>query len=400
MGWLVGETLSRLGTSLSTFAYPLLILFATGSPTQTGIVAAAGNIGSLVTLLIGGVLADRYSRRMLLIVCPLVQAVVVGSVAFAVLAGHVVLAHVAVAGLVDGAVVGVTAGASRAALRRIVPAEQLSGAITQMMARDMGVKVAGPPLGGVLFAVSKALPFIGDAISYLAAVCGVAVIRRDLGPDAKDLEQREPLGRAVVNGFRFVFASPYLRFVAVWAGAMNMLGSGMMLLVILLVRSHGGGARVIGGTQALGSIGGILGALVAGWVIRKFAGRSLIVGLTWCMAVSALVIAGMPTAWGIGLMLGVVSFVAVPMNVKLSTYEMRLIPDAALGRVTATLDLMGNGLRWLAPLAIGVLVELTSPATGALFWGSAMVVLAVVVGMNKSLHVLNQPIGQVAALTL
>jgi MFS family permease len=397
IGWLAGETLSTLGTSLSTFAYPLLILFATHSAAKTGIVAAAGNIGSLVTLLIGGALADRYSRRMLLIVGPLLQAAVVGSVALAVLAGHVVLVHIVAAGLVDGAVVGVTSGAGRAALRRLVPPPAYAGAAAQLYARDATVKVVGPPLGGVLFSISRAVPFVGDAVSYLAGVAGVLAIRRSLGPDPAETEDREPLFRAVKAGLRFLLANPYLRFVAGWAAVMNMLGSGLSLLVIFLVRARGGGAFAIGVTQAIGSVGGILGALVSGRIIRRFAGRSLAIALSWCISAAAFVMGVVPSQWGIGAPLAVVTVVVVPFNIVLETYEMQIIPDAMLGRVTTAIDLAANGLRWVAPLAVAVVVENSSAPTAAVVWGIAFVVVALFVVFNRSLHVLDRPIEQVAA---
>jgi MFS family permease len=399
IGWLAGETLSTLGTSLSTFAYPLLILFATHSAAKTGIVAAASNIGSLITLLIGGALADRYSRRMLLIVGPLVQAAVVGSVAIAVVAGHVILVHVAAAGLVDGAVVGVTSGASRAALRRLVPSADYAGATAQLYGRDMSVRVAGPPFGGVLFSLSRALPFIGDAFSYLAGVAGVLAIRRSLGPDVTEHEDREPLFRAVKGGLRFLLANPYLRFVAVWAAVMNMLATGLMLLVIFLVRDRGGGAFAIGVTQAIGSVGGIVGALVSARIIRRFAGRSLVIALSWCVAAAAFAMAVVPSPWGVGAPLAVVTVVAVPLNIVLETYEMQIIPDALLGRVTTAIDLAANGLRWVAPLAVAGVVELSSAPTAAVVWGVAFVVVALLVVFNRSLHVLDRPVEQVAAAT-
>jgi MFS family permease len=392
LGWYVGETLSSLGTSLSTFAYPLLVLFATHSPAKTGIVAAAANVGLLVTMLVGGALADRYSRRALLIIGPIVQAAVVGSVAITVAAHHVVLAHVAAAGFVDGAVVGLTSGAGRAALRRLVPAGRYAAASAQFQARIMAVRVVGPPLGGVLFTAARALPLVADAASYLASVAGVAAIRRPLGPDPVDREDREPLHVAVASGLRYLWSNGYLRFVAWWAAVMNMLGGGLMLLVILLVRGHGGSANVIGGAQAIGAVGGVIGSFASARLIRQFAGRRLVIALSWAMAAAAFGMAVVTPAWGIGALVAVVTFVAMPLNVVLDTYEMQIIPDELVGRVSTTIDLAANGLRWAAPLIVGVIVEAASATTCAVVWGSAFVLVAVAVVFNRSLRVLDQPI--------
>ena len=69
-GWWIGETVSDFGSALSTVAYPLLILAVTGSAARVGIVGAADSVGGLVTMLIGGALADRFSRRTILLVGP------------------------------------------------------------------------------------------------------------------------------------------------------------------------------------------------------------------------------------------------------------------------------------------------------------------------------------------
>src|SRR5439155_12933498 len=133
-----------------------------------------------------------------------------------------------------------------------------------------GLRLIGPPLGGVLFALARALPFVLDAISYVAAFAGVAAIKRPLGPDATEAAAREPVRSAVADGLRFVASTPYTRFVAWWAAVMNMLGSGLTLLVLLLVYAQGGGPAVIGLTQGLAAVGGIAGAAVSTRVIRRF----------------------------------------------------------------------------------------------------------------------------------
>jgi hypothetical protein len=279
----------------------------------------------------------------------------------------------------------------------VVPREELSTAMSQMWARDMGVRIAGPPLGGVLFAAARWLPFLADAISYAAAIVGVSVIRRPLGPDAKDVDEREPLLRSVVSGLRYLGGHPYLRFVAWWAAVMNMLGAGLMLLVILLVRSHGGGPSAIGATQAVGAVGGLAGAVASAWVIRRLAGRSLVIALGWCMAAAAFAMALVDSAWAIGPALAVVTFVAVPLNVVFDTYETQLLPDEMVGRVTTAIDLAASGLRWAAPLAVGFAVSATSAATAAAIWGAAFSVVALLVQLNRSVRVLDQPVEAVGA---
>jgi len=205
-GWWIGETVSGFGSALSTFAYPVLILTATGSAAHAGIVGSTVAVGVLVTMLIGGALADRYSRRTILLVGPLLQALAVASVFVSVALGHVNLVHVAAVGLFQGVISGLTWGAERPALRRIVPARQLPAAFSQMQGRDMATRLAGPPAGGWLFSLGRWVPFLGDALSFLAAAVGVALIRRPLGPEADERAEDADRKCAVCAGCRRIAA--------------------------------------------------------------------------------------------------------------------------------------------------------------------------------------------------
>ena len=63
--WLAGDTAQQLGLGLGSFAMPLLTLIVTGSPTVAGTVGAVQLVGGVVGFLPGGVLADRFDRRIL-----------------------------------------------------------------------------------------------------------------------------------------------------------------------------------------------------------------------------------------------------------------------------------------------------------------------------------------------
>ena len=281
VGWWIGETVSDFGSSLSVVAYPLLMLLVTGSAARAGIVGSAVSVGMLATLLIGGALADRWPRRMLLIVGPIVEAVAVGTVAIAVATGHVNVWHVAVVGFVQGLVGGLASGASRPAMRRIVPADQLPTAYAQLQGRSMAVRLAGPPAGGFLFSIARWVPFGVDALSFVASAAGVALIRRPLGPDLDEHEAREPIFASIRRGLRYVRHNPYLRYITVWSAIMNMALTGLTLLVIVLIRDRGGSPTLVGGVNSIGAAGGLVGAFLSARVARRFRGRTVVLVSGW-----------------------------------------------------------------------------------------------------------------------
>ncbi|NEE53657.1 MFS transporter, partial [Streptomyces sp. SID8455] len=67
-------------------------------------------------------------------------------------------------------------------LRRIVPKEQIATATAQGMGRDMVAQLVGAPLGGLLYAMGRWIPFLFDAVSFLFVTLGSLLIRRPLGP--------------------------------------------------------------------------------------------------------------------------------------------------------------------------------------------------------------------------
>src|SRR5258708_24812707 len=174
VGWWIGSTVSALGTRLSDLAFPLLMLYETGSVAKAGVIAACGNVGSLATMLVGGVLADRVSRKALMVGVPLVQAAAVGTVVPLVLTHHVSVYALGAVAAVQGLVRGLGAGAELPALKRIVRAEQFPAVSPSQQAREPAAELAGPPLGGFLFTAARWAPFLGDAGSFLAAALGSA----------------------------------------------------------------------------------------------------------------------------------------------------------------------------------------------------------------------------------
>jgi len=160
-----GEALSQLGSQASTVAFPLLVLTLTGSAAKAGIVGLAKWLPLAVMALPAGVLADRLDRKRLMIACDAGRALLLASIPIALAVGQPPFAQVAGVAFLDGCLFTVTYVAERGALRHVVPAEQLPAAVAQNEARAFAANILGPPLGGLLFAAARGLPFLADAVS-------------------------------------------------------------------------------------------------------------------------------------------------------------------------------------------------------------------------------------------
>ncbi|RAG85848.1 MFS transporter [Streptacidiphilus pinicola] len=395
-GWWVGETISDFGSALSLVAFPLLVLVQTGSAAGAGTVEAAAGIGGLVTMLLGGALADRFSRRAILVASPLVQAAAVGSVATAVAAGHVSMVHLGVAGFVQGLADGVAGGAWFATLCRVVPEEQRPTAFAQMQGRRMAIRLAGPSAGGFLFGLARWVPFLGDAVSFLVGATGAFLIRRPLGPDPEERGTDESVLASIGAGMRYIAGSAYLRFLTVWAAVANACNAGLLLLVIVLIQHRHGSPLLVGAVGSLGAVGGLAGALLSRRIAERVPGRAMVIVISWISAAVVVGIAFVPTPWMIGALLAAMLFLAAPLNVVFSTYEAKMIPDALLGRVTSAINFGAASIRWLGAIAAGALASAFGATTATLCFAGVLAVVAIGTLRASGLYVLSRPIDELS----
>jgi len=392
IGWWTGNTISALGTSMSGIAYPLLVLFATGSVARAGVISAANLAGVLAATLPGGALADRVSRKAILVSGPLVQAAALGAVAATVAAGRTPIAFLAAMAAISGLVAGIVSGGQVPALRRIVPREQLATATGHMLGRDLAAQLIGTPLGGFLFSVTRWFPFAGDAASFVFASLGAALIRQPLGPDPAAASRPGGIGRDIAEGIRFVRRQPFLRFTIVWGSLLNCAAQAFALLFIALIRYRGAGPAEVGLFTSMALAGGVAGATVAPALARRIRARWLIYGAAWTFTGAFAVAAVVPRPWEIGAAVMVAMFTMVPLNVVLQAYLVRVVPDEFSGRVMATARFGTQGLQWCGPLLAGLLAAHFGVPDAVLALLIPMGLLAIALHVTRSLRILALPL--------
>src|SRR5207302_8804733 len=131
--------------------------------------------------------------------------------------------------------------------------------------------LAGPPLGGLLFAASRALPFLADAGSFLASMIGLSFTRADF--QAERSTRRATLGEPV-EGIRWLWRRPFYRATVLLFAAGNPYFTGLYLLAILLAKHHGASSAAIGAMFAIAGAGGVAGAMLAGPLLKRVSLRA------------------------------------------------------------------------------------------------------------------------------
>ena len=213
-----GSTVSNVGTWMQAAALGYYTVHLTDSAGWGAAVAAAEFAPTAVLGPVGGAIADRWSRRSIFLVATLVQGVLAGGLAVAMVMGHPGAPVLALYSLANGCVFALGFPSFQAILPELVPSAELGGAIGLSSASwNMG-RVLGPILGVLVYQHFGIAWVLGsNAISFLAVV--VALLALSL---PEQVRSPTPLFRAIVEGLRFVRREPGLR-VTVQALCLNSL---------------------------------------------------------------------------------------------------------------------------------------------------------------------------------
>ncbi|MCZ2526469.1 MFS transporter [Streptomyces sp. HB2AG] len=381
--WISG-LLTTLGAQLSSIALPLLVLRQTGSAVVAGAVGTVSVGALLVTMLPGGALADAVERRRLVILCESAIALAAAVLAGAVLLGGAPLPLI-LAVTASGAVLTSLCGpAALGLLRTVVPEEQLATASSRIQARSAATRLAGPAVGGALFAWHPALPFAAEAVGLLLSVGCLALVRARSVP----ARRRAPFSRRELTaGVVFVLGRPYLRTALLVFGlGMNAAFSAMMFTA-LTVASDGGSSGVDAGlVVSLTSVGSLLGALLAPRVAPKVPPGAMIAATCWACTAAAGVLLFHRSVLLMGLLVAACLAVAAVANIGFLTSLLTATPEDLVGRVQSAASFVSSLVVPLGPLAAGTALTLWGPAAGFGAVTAVFALCAVVITVAPSMR--------------
>jgi MFS family permease len=367
-----GELLSAAGTQSSVIAYPLLVLVVTHSPADAGIVSFARAIPYVVFGLLAGVAADRWNRKHMMLISDCIRALALASLVATIAFGGLTFAQIAVVSFVEGTCFVFFNVASAGAHRSVVPANQLASAAGAEQARLAVVRLAGPPIGGALFGLGRALPFLADAVSYAFSIASLVAIRTPFQEERESDTSR--LRSQIAEGFRFLWQHPFLRTTALIFALGNFAFSGFTLAVIVIGKRQGLPSGQIGLLVAALGASTLLGAFVSGVFRRRFSMRTILVAELW-VAVGSAAFLVWPNVYVLVAGLLPQSFVIPVTDSLLNAYRYAVTPDRLVGRVVSITRNIGLIMTPLGPLAAGFLLASASPrATVAAFASCALAI--------------------------
>jgi len=359
---------------VSQIAYPLLVLVMTGSPGIAGLVGFIGTLPYILFQLPAGAVMDRVNRRRLMIACDIVRLVALGSIPLAAWLGRLSIAQVTIVAFTEGTMFVFFRLGEVAAIRIVVPPEQHPAALSQNEARLRAATLLGNPIGGLLFDAGRTVPFLADALTYLASLVTLLLIRTPF--EETRTQQRRNVLSEIKEGIRWLWGQHYILIVNLAASATNGLIQVVILVVIVAERERGASGTLIGLILGGFGIGGLAGALSGGRIARRLRPNSVVLTTLWIWATLTAAVGVVSSPIVLGALLASLAFMGAVWNIATGTIYYRLVPDRLIARVSSVGSLTAFGALPLGSLAGGLLIQWFGPRMAGLIAGAGMLVIA------------------------
>ena len=306
------STVSNLGDGITLVAGPLLAATLTRDPVLVAGLVFAQQLPWLLFSLPSGALVDRLDRRLTMGTVDLFRCALLGALGLAVLADWATLPLLYAVFFLLGTAETLFANASLAIMPSVVAKDQLEKANGRLFASELVTnQFAGAPIGGALFAVAAALPFLLDAGTFAASAALVLALRGRFRVSEAGGVHETGLLAEITEGVGWLARHRLLLALAVMLGAGNLVFSATFSVLVLYAQDVLGlGSVGYGLLLTTGGVGGFVGSLLAGRIGALLGtGRALfLVMFIQGPAFAGVALSGNPLV--VGAMIAVDGFVA------------------------------------------------------------------------------------------
>jgi Na+/melibiose symporter-like transporter len=362
-----GQAVSQIGSQVTILALPLVAIVVLKATTQqVGLLSTATTCAYLLVALPAGVVADRVSKRRVMLSCDLASLVVIGSVPVASAAGVLTLGQLYAVALAASALSAFFLVAYTSYLPSLLDRGQLVDGYGKLATTQSIAQVAGPGLGALLVGLAgPAGAMAGDALAFAVAARCLVLIRSRERAGARAARSRgagagrERFGGQLREGLSYVLREPILRKSAAWSGTANF----FVIMVetlgpLFLVRTLHVRPAYVGLLLALGACGGVAAGLASRPLMRRVGSARLCwLSMTVFSLPGLLIPAAGPGGRVLLFAAGWMAwaFSSTLCGIALSSYAQAACPAQLRGRVSAVQRWITWGTLPLGGLAAGAL---------------------------------------------
>lgn len=378
----MGQNVSLVGTWMQQVAMGWLVYRLTNSVLLLGVVAFSSQIPVFILSPLGGVAADRFNRRKLLVITQALsaaQAIMLGALT---LTGHIQIWHIIVLGIVLGCINSFDIPARQSFLVDMVEKkENLGNAIALNSLMFNAARLIGPSIAGLVIALfGEGVCFLVNGISFLAVLCSLFMMRI-MPKNTKP--RRIAVLEELKEGFKYTFGFAPIRFILLLLSVISAMGMAYVVLMPVFARDI-----LKGGPETLGFLMASVGIGAAAATIY-LASRKSIVGLGRLIPISASVFAiGVilfslsRTLWISMAVLSVSSFGMMVNMAACNTILQTISEDDKRGRVMSFYTMSFMGMAPIGSLAAGAIAGRIG-VTGTLIIGGAICIAATIIFAGK-----------------
>lgn len=350
-----GQAVSITGTWMQSLAMSWLVLSLTSSAIKLSLVNVLQFAPTLFLGLVAGVVADRVPKRSLLVLTQSIAAICSAILAYLIWSHNIDLWHVYLLALIVGINNSFDMPSRQAFVSEMVGREDLANAIAlNSTLFNMG-RLVGPALAGLVLGVfGVAACFLIDALSYLAVICSLLMMRNL--PKMKQLRNRNPV-ESLREGLAYVRATPLIGHLVVFAGLVGIFGINFNVWMPLLAKQDiDTGPAGFGLLMSSLGIGALAGALTLAFRSRDVSPKRMVV--TALVLGIGEILLGAATEATASLILAMVVSTVVGFGLTstmsmANTIVQSNAPDELRGRVMSVYIMVSTGVAPLGAILAG-----------------------------------------------
>ncbi len=265
----LGQVVSIIGTWMQMIAVPWLVYKITGSPVALGMATFANTLPMLLFSYPGGILADRFNRRKILIACQALAMIQSGVLAVMTLSGYIDFTGIIVLSFIGGTITAVSFPARQSFAPELVEPEKLTNALALSSAIWNTCRMLGPAVAGVVIALwGEGICFALNCVSFLAPLITLNMIRtRSESSPQKEKSKKGDDGQTLLTFLkdpRIAAALGMMAIVTIFGTQYN------VLMPVIVDKFLNGTATTMGFMACSGGIGALTGSLlVAGTDVKR-----------------------------------------------------------------------------------------------------------------------------------
>ena len=358
-----GQVISLTGTWMHSAAQGWLVLKLTDSPFYLGLVGMAGSIPILLFTLAGGVTADRFNKRNIILSMQGILMLLAFTLAFLVTTGVITVWHVLAIAFLIGTAHAFDIPARQSFFIELVGKKNLLNAIALNSAAFHGARMIGPAIAGVVIGhFGITVCFYINGLSFIAAIIGLIRMRFD-----EDIPRRpvsKSISKEFMEGINYIFGEPRAYKLIALVGIISFFGFPYMTFLPVyakdILKTGATGLGILMGFAGAGAFAGAITLAMSEGISRKDILLS-VAGIIFSTAL--LIFSSSETVWLSHIMLFLVGWGAVTQIATSNSLLQIIVPDSLRGRVMSSFTTVFLGMASLGNLAVGSLAYYLGTST-------------------------------------